>query len=64
MSSLNLALHVKYFCKLLDVLPGPYSSLDTNRITVAYFCVAGLDVLGAIDKVDAKRIIRWVYAQQ
>jgi geranylgeranyl transferase type-1 subunit beta len=60
----NVGLHVKYFLKCLDVLPQPYTSLDTNRLTVVYFCVAGLDVLGAMDKVDAQRIIRWVYAQQ
>ena len=63
-ATLNTAAHVGYFLKLLEVLPSPYASLDTNRLTVAYFCVSGLDILGALERVDAPALIRWVYAQQ
>lgn len=56
--------HGKYFVKLLDTLPEPYTSLDTNRMTVAYFCVSGLDLLGLLDCIDAPAIVEWVYAQQ
>jgi len=62
---ITLSSHVKYFLKLLEVLPGPYGSLDTNRLTVAYFCVSGLDMLGALDRIpDRAALVRWVYAQQ
>jgi len=63
-AGLNLSSHANYFLKCLQTLPHQYTSLDTNRLTVAYFCVAGLDVLGRLDALDAPRIIRWVYAQQ
>ena len=49
---------------LLKSLPTPYSSLDTNRLTVAYFCVSGLDLLGAIDQVEREPLIAWIYSQQ
>ena len=64
MSSLHHAAHAKFFLALLDTLPSPYVSLDTNRLTVAYFCISGLDILGALDKLDSAAIIEWVYAQQ
>ena len=57
--------HVKYFLALLRSLPTPYSSLDTNRMTVCYFCVSGLDLLGALDQIEDKAsLIAWVYAHQ
>jgi geranylgeranyl transferase type-1 subunit beta len=63
-SPLEAEKHVKYLSKCLEVLPHHYASLDTNRLTVAYFCVSGLDVLGALDRIDAPRLIRWVYSLQ
>lgn len=61
----HLSRHVKYFLHCLHgVLPTPYTSLDTNRLTVAYFCVAALDLLGAIDKVNRPALIEWIYSQQ
>ena len=64
MASIQKKLHVKYFQKCLQCLPGPYSSLDTNRLTVAYFCTSALDLLGALDAVEAAPIVEWIYAQQ
>ena len=64
MTSIQAKLHVKYFQKCLQCLPGPYSSLDTNRLTVAYFCTSALDLLGALDAVEAAPIVEWIYAQQ
>ena len=58
------SMHKKFLLRLLDILPTQYSSLDTNRLTLLYFCVSGLDVLGALDAVDADRIIRWIYSLQ
>ena len=65
MSAIDLKRHVKYFLHCLHgELPTPYTSLDTNRLTVAYFCVSGLDLLGALDKVDKPALVAWIYSQQ
>jgi geranylgeranyl transferase type-1 subunit beta len=64
--ALDLPSHVRYFFHCLHQLPQPYTSLDTNRLTVAYFCVSALDLLGALDRIADERsaLIRWVYSQQ
>lgn len=31
---------------------------------MAYFCVAGLDLLGALDRVEREPLIEWIYSQQ
>lgn len=62
--ALDVSSHVRYFRKCLEVLPGAYSSLDTNRLTVIYFCVSGLDLLGEIGRVDAPAICDYIYAMQ
>ncbi len=64
LDAFTAAKHTKFLLRLIDILPTQYSSLDTNRLTLAYFCVSGLDVLGALDALDAGRIIRWVYSLQ
>lgn len=46
------------------VLPEDCAGYDCSRMTIAFFCVAGLDVLGALDSVNRQEIIDWVYAQQ
>ena len=45
-------------------LPAPYASLDTNRLSLAYFCVVGLDALGQLSSINAERVRRWVYSLQ
>ncbi|KAJ8718510.1 hypothetical protein PYW08_002747 [Mythimna loreyi] len=59
--------HVKYFMRFLNILPSSLSSHDTTRVTIAYFSVSGLDVLGAISTVSLdlrNRIIEWIYRLQ
>jgi len=60
--------HVKFFTRCLDVLPNAYQTLDTNRMTVLFFAIFGLDILGELEAViDAQRrrqIISWVYSLQ
>ena len=41
--------HVNYFLYHLRMLPEAYLSLDTNRLTVVYFCVSGLDICHYFD---------------
>jgi len=46
------------------MLPGPYASQDSNRLTLAYFVISALDVLDHLEKVDKARVIDWVYSMQ
>ena len=39
--------------------------MDTNRVTVVYFAVVGLDLLNALDAIaDRASVVEWIYAQQ
>ena len=50
----------------LQVLPGRYGSLDTNRMTIAFFAISGLDLLDALDKISITKgdMIEWIYSLQ
>ncbi|XP_070543035.1 geranylgeranyl transferase type-1 subunit beta-like [Ptychodera flava] len=58
--------HVKFFSRCLQVLPEQYSSLDTNRLTIAFFALSGLDLLNALDTIEEEKqdIINWIYSLQ
>ncbi|KAG9302299.1 hypothetical protein G9A89_008790 [Geosiphon pyriformis] len=60
--------HVAYFKMCLELLPEAYQSLDTLRMTLAYFCLSGLELLNALDtsftKERRRGWIDWIYAQQ
>ncbi|XP_073243213.1 geranylgeranyl transferase type-1 subunit beta-like [Porites lutea] len=58
--------HVKFFKRCLDILPSAYSSLDTSRVTVAFFALSGLDILNSLHIVEEnkKEIIEWIYSNQ
>ncbi|XP_026749937.1 geranylgeranyl transferase type-1 subunit beta [Galleria mellonella] len=59
--------HAKYFMRFLNILPSTLSSHDTTRVTIAYFSVCGLDVLGSISSISldlSSRIIEWIYSLQ
>ena len=66
--SFEYSRHVSYFSMHLRSIPQGYESLDTSRMTMLYFCLSGLDVLGALQakvgEKEAKEIIEWIYAQQ
>ncbi|CAO3595756.1 unnamed protein product [Absidia cylindrospora] len=50
------------------MLPSPYTETETNRMTLAFFCLGGLEILGALDTVVSEHNkqdwIEWIYAQQ
>lgn len=50
------------------MLPAPYTETETNRMTLAFFCLGSLSLLGQLDTVlpeqDKKDWIEWIYAQQ
>lgn len=62
--------HIKFFQRCLMMLPSEAQSLDTSRTTLVYFCVAGLDLLNALepliakDKINPAALIDWIYAMQ
>ena len=64
--------HIKYFAHHLVQLPYPYSSLDTNRLTLVHFAVHALDMLGVWDDdatvqtlgLNKQHIIDWIYGLQ
>ena len=61
--------HEKFFLRLLDILPeGRFASGETSRMTLLFFTVSGLDVLGCLQNSlnDQRRqeIIEWVYSVQ
>ena len=64
MEELLLNKHKRYFKRVLDVLPS--HQLDTHRVSLAFFAISGLDVLGQLDELDERRqdIIKWVYSLQ
>jgi hypothetical protein len=49
----NVETHVRYFARHLTGLPSPYQSQDALRMTVLYFALGGLDLLGAFGNPDA-----------
>ena len=61
--------HMKYFAHHLVQLPYPYSSLDTNRLTLVHFAVHALDMLKVWDdetlltklSLNKQSIIDWIY---
>ena len=59
--------HTRYLLAVLRRgLPSSHQGLDPNRLTLVHFAVAGLDVLGQLERLDPFRtaIIDWVYCLQ
>ncbi|KAG2419898.1 hypothetical protein HFD88_004695 [Aspergillus terreus] len=62
----NRERHIKYFLRCLKTfLPDLYTSNDSNRMLLAFFTVAGLDVLGELHNKttpeERKGYIEWIY---
>ncbi|KAK2705023.1 hypothetical protein QYM36_017166 [Artemia franciscana] len=55
----------KYFRRCLSALPDFCTPLCCNRLSVAFFCISGLDILNELeilgDKLD---VINWIYSFQ
>ncbi|KAI9256502.1 protein geranylgeranyltransferase-like protein type I beta subunit [Phascolomyces articulosus] len=60
--------HIRYFVANLRMLPTAYTETETNRMTLAFFCLSSLELLGALEKEiseqDRLDWIEWIYAQQ
>uniref|UniRef100_A0A5B6ZUH3 Putative geranylgeranyl transferase type-1 subunit beta n=1 Tax=Davidia involucrata TaxID=16924 RepID=A0A5B6ZUH3_DAVIN len=56
--------HIRFLEMMYQLLPSDYQGQEINRLTLAYFAISGLDVLGALDRVDKERVISWVLSLQ
>ncbi|KAJ1361645.1 Geranylgeranyl transferase type-1 subunit beta [Parelaphostrongylus tenuis] len=60
--------HVKFLIRHLNVFPEQYSTLDTSRVTLLFFAVSALDLLGELNSLltedRRKSIIDWIYKLQ
>ncbi|XP_072372576.1 geranylgeranyl transferase type-1 subunit beta isoform X2 [Scyliorhinus torazame] len=56
--------HICFFERCLKILPERYCSLETSRLTIAFFALSGLDMLSALHLVDKASIIEWIYSLQ
>lgn len=59
-SSFDVENHASFFKKHMKAMPPPYKSMDTNRLTLLYFTVSGLDLLGKIEEIDREAAIRFI----
>ncbi|CEI91454.1 Putative Protein farnesyltransferase/geranylgeranyltransferase type-1 subunit alpha [Rhizopus microsporus] len=68
MTSYNREKLIKYFKSNLCMLPTDYTQTETNRMTLAFFCLGALTLLGELENniTEQNRLdwIDWVYAQQ
>ncbi|KAK6732531.1 hypothetical protein RB195_016730 [Necator americanus] len=67
-NNLILQKHVKFLIRHLNVFPEQYCSLDTNRVTLLFFALSALDLIGELDGLlkeeRRKSIIDWIYKLQ
>ena len=61
--------HAKYFLRFLNILPAErMASYESSRMTILFFAISGLDVLGALEhSLSYERraeIIEWIYSCQ
>lgn len=56
--------HVRFLDMMGDFLPSEYQPQEINHLTLAYFILSSLDILGALDRVDEEAVARWVLSFQ
>ncbi|CAK9136224.1 unnamed protein product [Ilex paraguariensis] len=56
--------HVRFLHMMYKLLPSDYQGQEINRLTLVYFIISGLDLLGALDSVDKEGVIDWVLSLQ
>ncbi|RSH78450.1 uncharacterized protein EHS24_002175 [Apiotrichum porosum] len=57
--------HAAYFTRCMRALPSQAQEHDANRVTIAFFCLAGLELLGVLPQ-DGERDdwIEWLWSLQ
>eukprot|EP00117_Sycon_ciliatum_P019351 scpid54811/ scgid17568/ Geranylgeranyl transferase type-1 subunit beta; Geranylgeranyl transferase type I subunit beta; Type I protein geranyl-geranyltransferase subunit beta len=66
---LTLKKHVKFFLRTLALIPQDHEKLDSTRVTLAYFALSALDLLGNLHKAyrsdtERQQLIDWIYSYQ
>ncbi|KAF2359125.1 PFTB repeat [Trinorchestia longiramus] len=59
--------HIAFLRRCLSILPQSAVSYDTSRMTVLFFALSGLDILGALEEIpknECEEIIEWIYTLQ
>lgn len=56
--------HIRFIEMMYELLPSDYESQEINHLTLAYFTISSLDILGALDRVDKEAIVEWVLSFQ
>jgi len=54
-TSFNRKFQVKFLHHMLNVLPSGYASQESNRLTLAYFVIGALELLGELGKINKKK---------
>ncbi|EFN83962.1 geranylgeranyl transferase type-1 subunit beta [Harpegnathos saltator] len=60
-------MHVKYFQRLLQIMPSDLVEFDSTRLMIAYFAFSGLDLLNSLDEISEEvklQAIDWIYGLQ
>ncbi|KAG5222541.1 hypothetical protein OIU76_013230 [Salix suchowensis] len=56
--------HVAFLEMMYHMLPYHYQSQEINHLTLAYFVISGLGILGSLDRVDKDAVAAWVLSLQ
>lgn len=65
MVEFNWEAHRQYFRRLATKLPVQYTTMETNRLTLLYFCVSGLDLLDhAWEPNEISSLCDFIYSHQ
>ena len=67
MAELNVQKHVKYTKLCLNLLPSPFTSNDSNRLSLGFFLINTLDILDQLQTIsqrDREGWIDWIYSCQ
>ncbi|XP_061986262.1 geranylgeranyl transferase type-1 subunit beta [Populus nigra] len=56
--------HVAFLEMMYHMLPCHHQSQEINHLTLAYFVISGLDILGSLDRVDKDAVAAWVLSLQ
>ncbi|XP_047334490.1 geranylgeranyl transferase type-1 subunit beta-like [Impatiens glandulifera] len=57
-------LHIEFLQMMYNILPPPYENQEINRLTLAYFTISGLSLLGSLNRVDKECVASWVLSFQ
>ena len=60
-------IHARYFKRILQLMPSDCASIDSTRLTFAFFAISGIDMLDSLSEFsnqEKKEAIEWIYKLQ